>query len=323
MTTIFTIASLLPALASGRPVEHSAGVFVPLVSDRPAPPAAVLLEEALESRETVVRELDSAHMNRIIVEHGGASPLLILDGDMMVGGFQDRAFDASVVVEPRSRLELPVSCIERGRWDDGPPPPSRRGVDYTLPWYVPALATLRAAAHVMPPSPRANKLRRVAQASVGGRIETGHQEALWRAVDEYIVLTGVRSRTAALMAAALHAAAHEPPIDLPLPDDALGLALVRNGDLTLIDVFGCPDLFRRALPKLLRGAVAQGEARPTSTAFALATVSSILRSLECSLAFAGSTCGAGRLYHAVTHDLSFGAVNAADRLYHATIVAHG
>ena len=37
----------------------------------------------------------------------------------MLGAQQNRTFDVSVLVAARAQLQVPVSCVEAGRWDGG------------------------------------------------------------------------------------------------------------------------------------------------------------------------------------------------------------
>ncbi|MDP9481435.1 MAG: hypothetical protein M3R38_38195 [Actinomycetota bacterium] len=69
--------------------------------------------------------------------NGGAIPVLILEGDELIGAKQNRVVNSTVLVAAQSELVLPVSCVERGRWSyhsrafssgDRSPPPSLRGL---------------------------------------------------------------------------------------------------------------------------------------------------------------------------------------------------
>src|SRR5205823_1033134 len=51
--------------------------------------------------------------------NSGPNPVFILDGDEVVGGKQNRIVNVSLLVAPRSRVKLPVSCVEERRWDSG------------------------------------------------------------------------------------------------------------------------------------------------------------------------------------------------------------
>jgi hypothetical protein len=43
-------------------------------------------------------------------------PFLLVEGETLSGGLQQRTLNVSVLVPPRQRLDIPVSCVESGRW---------------------------------------------------------------------------------------------------------------------------------------------------------------------------------------------------------------
>ena len=66
----------------------------------------------------LVKELESAaSVSRLLVDNPTDLPLLIYEGEEVLGAQQNRLVDASVLVPAGERLELQVSCVEQGRWD--------------------------------------------------------------------------------------------------------------------------------------------------------------------------------------------------------------
>jgi len=43
-------------------------------------------------------------------------PVLLLDGEELIGAKQNRVLNTTVLVAAHSRLTIPVSCVEPGRW---------------------------------------------------------------------------------------------------------------------------------------------------------------------------------------------------------------
>src|SRR6185295_2230898 len=65
-----------------------------------------------------LRELDSgASVNDLMVFNPLDVPVLFCEGEAVRGAQQDRTLDVSVLVPARSRVKVPVSCVEHGRWD--------------------------------------------------------------------------------------------------------------------------------------------------------------------------------------------------------------
>ena len=67
----------------------------------------------------LVKELESsASVSRLLVDNPTDLPLLLYEGEEVLGAQQNRIFDRSVLVPAAARLEVSVSCVEQGRWDN-------------------------------------------------------------------------------------------------------------------------------------------------------------------------------------------------------------
>jgi hypothetical protein len=65
----------------------------------------------------VLSELDGAPAVRsLIVKNAGARPLLLLEGQLLEGGWQHRMLTRSVLVAAGESMSLDVACVEQGRW---------------------------------------------------------------------------------------------------------------------------------------------------------------------------------------------------------------
>ncbi|GAA1200040.1 ARPP-1 family domain-containing protein [Pseudonocardia alaniniphila] len=58
-------------------------------------------------------------VGELVVTNGGARPALVLEGELLEGGWQHRVAARSVVVEPGASVVLEVRCVEHGRWNGG------------------------------------------------------------------------------------------------------------------------------------------------------------------------------------------------------------
>ncbi len=85
-----------------------------------APPRAPSTSPFAEARTRGFRigELESgASVNDLMVENPTDSNVLLYEGEEVLGAQQNRTFDVSVLVGAGSKLRVPVSCVEVGRWD--------------------------------------------------------------------------------------------------------------------------------------------------------------------------------------------------------------
>jgi hypothetical protein len=53
----------------------------------------------------------------LLVENPTEARVLLYEGEEVLGAQQNRTFDVTVLVAARKKLKVPVSCVERGRWD--------------------------------------------------------------------------------------------------------------------------------------------------------------------------------------------------------------
>ena len=76
----------------------------------------LLLEEALDRGTFEVGEVsESGSVNTIIVTNMTGEPVLILDGEELLGAKQNRMVNATIMVAA-GETAIPVSCVEQGRW---------------------------------------------------------------------------------------------------------------------------------------------------------------------------------------------------------------
>ena len=74
------------------------------------------LKKGFELGLVDVKECEQSTVNTIIVENKSVAPLLLVDGEEIVGGDQNRIMDATILIAPQSEMKVPVNCTEHGRW---------------------------------------------------------------------------------------------------------------------------------------------------------------------------------------------------------------
>jgi hypothetical protein len=143
----FVILALAAASWGGRPEElgefralspitHGNLTIFPVVSrDRHDTRMFMTLDEGLRSGEVVVSEAGQvqglirgpqpvrphptggAQVNRLVLMNNSDRPLLLLAGEVVTGGKQDRVVGKDRIVPPNSDpVDLSVFCVEPGRW---------------------------------------------------------------------------------------------------------------------------------------------------------------------------------------------------------------
>jgi len=194
----------------------------------PTPLAIRTLDEARTRGELLVTERANASVSELTIENRSAVHVLVLAGEILLGGKQNRIVLEDVLVPPRSGpLTLPVYCVELSRGENPLASPAQR------PWVA------------------APKLR-------SQMLERSDQQRVWAEVQRY------SQGVAAPSATQSYTAVHDKPEVQALQKDvetalggtiapgAQGAAVFASDSFIGIDLFQDGSLFAREWPKLLR-----------------------------------------------------------------------
>ena len=112
-----TIASALDTLSIGTPQHFRHLTVFPLVHPTPRAPFYLTLDEALAQGTVQVTEVSKGgHVPELLLINRGDRPVLLIDGEELVGAKQNRVLNLTILATPHSELVIPVSCVEQGRW---------------------------------------------------------------------------------------------------------------------------------------------------------------------------------------------------------------
>ncbi|MBR5503185.1 MAG: tubulin-like protein [Methanobrevibacter sp.] len=89
---------------------------VPIKTDAFAKKDFITLKKGIEMGLVSVRELDSEQVNTVVCKNDAVVPLLLIDGDEIVGAKQNRIMNETLLIPANSERKIPVSCTEHGRW---------------------------------------------------------------------------------------------------------------------------------------------------------------------------------------------------------------
>ena len=216
-------------------LSHGALTLFPVTGPDQTGPAYSLLADAVGRGTLEVRELPSPSITQLLAVNSGDRPVLIMDGEELLGGRQDRMTNSSVLL-PTGETVLPVSCVEQGRWHDASPRFSPREAGY--------------------PSLRASRTRQVRDSlRARGRHESD-QLHVWREVEERRVAADVASDTSALrdVYEGERPRLEEYERALPCPPGAVGMVVALGGRVVSADVFDSAGTMRALWPRLVRAA---------------------------------------------------------------------
>jgi hypothetical protein len=225
----------LIATAVGNPVRHDALSVYPLThTERWTAPAYLVLDEALSTDRFRITEVsESGSVPRLLATNDNSAPVL-LDSEELVGAKQNRVLNLSIMLAPRSKTEIPVSCVEAGRW---------RTESHAF----------RTAPRVQFARGRAQKMDQVSRSLFLGGEALSDQRAVWDAISAKSARMHVASPTGAM--AALFERCRDDLQDyleaIPTTDGQLGAAYAISDSLVGIEAFDSDMTFKKLARKLL------------------------------------------------------------------------
>ena len=233
------LSRTLSTVRLGEAVSHGPLHLFPVVGGtRVEDGEVLLLEEALGAGTVLVEELgEGGSVPELRLVNGGALPILILEGDELIGAKQNRTVNSTVLVAADSELVLPVSCVERGRW-------SRRSRTFYSGDATPNLSL------------RHLKSRSVHDSLRRGRGHRSDQGAVWREVDRVASVHESHSPTDALQDTRASLSERLRGFeDLPgkLPEGTRGVVVALGERPVLLEVLAEPHTFSKVSRKLLSG----------------------------------------------------------------------
>ncbi len=116
MSTLQDIIKTSTSLGDSQCVQ-GLGVIPILTKEVPEIPVLEPLELALKRRVARITETGPAgEVPFLLLENTGDRPIIILDGEEVVGGKQNRIINTTLIILANTKVKIPVSCIQAGRW---------------------------------------------------------------------------------------------------------------------------------------------------------------------------------------------------------------
>lgn len=237
-TTTPTLADHLPGtLRLGDPDVHGPLAVFPVFG----PPAQLDYRSFAQgcAAGAGVRELpDGASVNDLLVVNPGDVPVLLYEGEEVLGAQQNRTFDTSVLVPAGARVQVPVSCMEAGRWD---------GTRHRE-----AFSPSPQAAY---PEMRRQKSRAVRERVAVGGAARAVQGAVWQEIDAKSARMSAPSATNAMhdIFQTRRGSLEEFRRAIPLHDGQTGALAAIGGRIVVLDHVSRPDVFAALHAPLVQG----------------------------------------------------------------------
>lgn len=101
----------------GFPIQNQNLTVFPLESKEVSGLKYLDFTEEVNKGNVLVKEVDQGgSVPTLFLENKALKPVFILDGEHLTGAKQDRTVNLSILVPADSTMQIPVSCVEQGRW---------------------------------------------------------------------------------------------------------------------------------------------------------------------------------------------------------------
>jgi hypothetical protein len=225
------------------------------------------LARTRDARPTVIPDYNrtSASVNQLVLVNRSKRPLLLLAGELVSGGKQDRIIAKDRIVAPGSDpLPLDVFCVEHGRWSSGAQFSAAKTIvhpsvreqaavkqDQNDVWSAVVGGTTAQAG---PSAPAASISAGVMSEAITVEAPTQSYKNIYEkgrvggSVDEFVEKLQKRFAQATSGLKGEH---------------IVGVVVAYGGEVAWSDIFASPDLFDHYWSKLLRSYAVEALARPT------------------------------------------------------------
>jgi len=102
-------------------IQHQQVISIAQVRHMPFNTLSFLsVHRAYEKNLLKVEEVsDEGNVNSLLLTNFSDVYIFIMDGDILKGAKQNRVVNTSILVAPKDKKIIPVSCVEQGRWSRG------------------------------------------------------------------------------------------------------------------------------------------------------------------------------------------------------------
>jgi hypothetical protein len=231
-------AALSDRTALLAPIQVQSLTLTPIV-ELPAAPAGaadeplLTLDEGMASGKIKIRERGAdGDVNSLMFVNRAEQPVFLLAGEVIIGGKQDRIIGRNTVIPAKTTQEVPVFCVEHGRWNGNDK--EFRTAKALAHGRLRGRASYAAQSEVWSEVAAKNQMRKTTNKSDTYRAVAQQQSDGTLATMEKQVATALAAISAADRAR------------------MVGFAVALNGAVATVDAFGSPALFRKLETKLVR-----------------------------------------------------------------------
>ena len=209
------------------PQIHENMAVVPLKSKISYKLDILTLKKGLELGLVEVKECEKSTVNTIMVTNNAVTPLILIDGEEILGANQNRIVNNTLLIAPKTTQAISVSCTEHGRW--------KHTSEFRQSEYI------------------ANfKTRRVKEYASRGHGDA--QNAIWESIACLEAEKSFKSPTSAMSESYdnLKVDHNEFLKAFEIVDGQCGVLIIQNGEIKGFEIFYNPQIYKEYHQKILR-----------------------------------------------------------------------
>jgi len=201
----------------------------------------ITLSQAYENKVVEVKETsDEGSVSELLFINSSNTPILILEGQELLGAKQNRIINISILVPANISMVIPVSCCERSRW----------GFRSNRQFALSNRMTFSSA--------RRNKLRSVNERWQDGDTASSDQQEVWQDMNVKLSKTNVHSPTESMgdFYDTYSDQINQYVKSFASEEDDKGIIAAINGKIISMEFFDRNITFKDNLSKIIRGLAA-------------------------------------------------------------------
>ncbi|WP_067041747.1 ARPP-1 family domain-containing protein [Methanobrevibacter sp. YE315] len=209
------------------PQTHKHMTIVPLKTEHSYKLDILTLKKGFELGLVEVKECKHSTVNTLIVKNKSIDPLLLVDGEEVVGGDQNRIVNSTILIAPQSLSKISVSCTEHGRWK--------------------YKSEFRSSAHIANYKTRRAKLR-------AKRSNMPVQQEVWSSIDDLEESIDFSSDTSAMSESYESQKINHAEFlkAFEIVDGQNGALIILNGEIKGFELFLNPEIYSQFHEKIIK-----------------------------------------------------------------------
>ena len=218
---------------------------VPLFHSNMGPLVYGTLADALRDESLVVSEVsEGGSVPDLKVINNSEIPVLILSGEELKGGKQNRVLNTSMLVAAKSEIVVPVTCTEAGRW-------------HYSGGYSGGSGAMYGSGYTVPSNARASGAMYCSSSLNASGTYRGNQSDSWERFSRYASRTGTHTQTGAMedVYAAKENDIREFLEALKRVPDQKGVLVFVNGKVAGFDLLSRAEAYETLHEKLIKSYV--------------------------------------------------------------------